>query len=201
MNPFKTITSTAISLPLKDIDTDMIIPAAFLTSISKEGYGQNLFRRLRDQNPNFPLNQTKFKNAHILIVGSNFGCGSSREHAVWALLDYGIKAIIAPSFADIFQSNSLKNGLVLVQLPEKIVNKLIKMAGAGHYQLTINLKQQTVITPDNTTFYFPFDPFRKECLLKGLDDLDYLLSHKKSIAQDEQNRQKHLFYSTLKANY
>lgn len=201
MKPFKTITSTVIPLPLKDIDTDMIIPAAYLTSIRRHGYGHALFRRLREANPDFPFNLKKFAGAQILVTGPNFGCGSSREHAVWALLDYGIKVIIAPSFADIFKSNSAKNGLVLVQLPEPIVNKFMKNAASGHHELTVNLEQQTVTTPDQKILNFPFDPFRKQCILKGLDDFGYLQRHQKDIDQYDKKHQQNLFYSTLKANY
>ncbi len=174
MIPFISITSLTIPLPQKDIDTDLIIPAQYLTSTKSGGYGTNLFRRLRDSDPNFPLNQERYRDAKIIVAGDNFGCGSSREHAVWALLEYGIRVIIAPSFADIFTSNSLKNGLVLVKLPDP----LTPLQGG---KVTVDLARQIVTLSDGSELPFPFDPFRKECILKGYDDLDYLLAHSAEI--------------------
>ncbi|MBS2000046.1 MAG: 3-isopropylmalate dehydratase small subunit [Cyanobacteria bacterium SZAS LIN-5] len=183
MDKFEKLTSKVVPLPMTDVDTDLIIPAQFLTSISREGYGQNLFRRLRDNDPNFPFNQEKFKGAAILVAGENFGCGSSREHAVWALAGAGIKVVIAPSFADIFFSNSAKNGLVLVTLPASQVERILVEAQAGEYSVTVDLESQTVTLPGGETFKFEFDQFRKHCILNGLDDIDYILSFKEKISE------------------
>lgn len=183
MDKFISITSKVVPLPMADVDTDLIIPAQFLTSISRDGYGQNLFRRLRDNDPNFPFNQERFKNAEILVASNNFGCGSSREHAVWALTGAGIKVVIAPSFADIFSSNSAKNGLVLVTLPEAQVDRLIAEAQAGEFQVTISLEEQTVTLPSGEKFEFQFDQFRKHCILNGLDDIDYIMSFKEKVEE------------------
>ena len=166
---------------MDNIDTDMIIPAEFLTSISRDGYSQNLFRRLRDQRPDFPLNQKKFAGASILVSRKNFGCGSSREHAVWALAGAGLRAVIAPSFADIFAGNSGKNGLLLIMLTEAVVEDLLARAVDGDLTLTIDLPEQTVTAPGGFRAEFPYDPFRKHCLMRGLDDMDYILSHKSAI--------------------
>lgn len=182
MEKFETLKSKVIPLPMTDVDTDLIIPAQFLTSISREGYGQNLFRRLRDNDPNFPFNLERFKNAAILVAGDNFGCGSSREHAVWALAGAGIKVVIAPSFADIFFSNSAKNGLVLVVLPEAQVERILAEAQADQYEVTVDLESQTVTLPSGEQFKFEFDQFRKHCILNGLDDIDYIRSFEDKVA-------------------
>lgn len=186
------IHSVVMPLPLKDVDTDQIIPAQFLTSVSREGYGENLFRRLKDQDPNFPMNQQRFADAQILVVDSNFGCGSSREHAVWALQGAGFRAVIAKSFADIFFNNSAKNGLVLVTLPEAEVDEILSAARDGSYVVEIDLAAQTVKLPSGKSMTFPFDPFRKHCILNGLDDLDYIFSQRTKIdsyrAAQEKNR-------------
>jgi 3-isopropylmalate/(R)-2-methylmalate dehydratase small subunit len=181
MQAFKSVKSKVLPLPLKDVDTDMIIPAQFLTSISREGYGQNLFKRLREADPQFPLNQDKYKGAQIMVADNNFGCGSSREHAVWALDGAGFKAVIAKSFADIFAGNCAKNGLLLVVLPEAVVDRILLEARSGAYELDIDLEKQTVTLPDGTNVAFDYDPFRKHCLLNGLDDIDYILSFKDEI--------------------
>lgn len=183
MDKFEKLKSKVVPLPMTDVDTDLIIPAQFLTSISREGYGQNLFRRLRDNDPNFPFNLERFKDAAILVAGENFGCGSSREHAVWALAGAGIKAVIAPSFADIFFSNSAKNGLVLVTLPAAQVERMLVEAQAGEFEVTVDLESQTVTLPSAETFKFEFDQFRKHCILNGLDDIDYILSFKDKVAE------------------
>lgn len=183
MKPFTTLHSKAIPLALKDVDTDIIIPAQFLTRINKSGYGECLFRRLRDQDPDFPLNQKKYKDHQILIVRSNFGCGSSREHAVWALMDYGIRVVIAPDFADIFKSNSGKNGLVLVEQPEKQIEEWLRHAETGDFEITIDLKNQEIRLKNGEVHHFEFDPFRKECILNGLDDMAYILEHEKEIEE------------------
>ena len=197
MQPFQSISSQVIPLSIKDVDTDMIIPATFLTSTSEGGYGKNLFRRLRDQDLDFPLNREKYRYAQIIVAQDNFGCGSSREHAVWALLEHGIRVIIAPSFADIFTSNSAKNGLVLVRLSEPVVQTIMKQAQQqDEYQVSVDLEQQTVTLPDASTHSFPYDPFRKGCILKGHDDLDSLVEHMTDIEKWQAKREQELWYST-----
>lgn len=181
MEKFESLTSRVIPLPIKDVDTDMIIPAQFLTSISRDGYGQNLFRRWRDKDPQFPLNQARFKGAQVMVVDSNFGCGSSREHAVWAILGGGIRVVIGKSFADIFYNNSAKNGLILVVLPEKDVDDLLARAQKEDISLTVDLSAQEVRTENGQSFSFDYDPFRRHCILNGLDDIEYILSMKDEI--------------------
>ncbi len=174
------ISGKVIPLAMNDVDTDLIIPAQYLTSISMLGYGENVFRRLRDNDPNFVFNQEKYNGANILLTQDNFGCGSSREHAVWALLNAGINAIIAESFADIFFNNAAKNGLVLIKQPAHIIEHMISAAQNGHYHLTINLAEKTITAPDKT-YTFDINPFAQYCLVNGLDHLDYLLEHKAQI--------------------
>ncbi|HEY9713580.1 MAG TPA: 3-isopropylmalate dehydratase small subunit [Chroococcales cyanobacterium] len=185
MEKFTSLKSKVMPLPIKDVDTDMIIPAQFLTSISREGYGENLFRRLRDRDAEFPTNLPKYKGAQILVADSNFGCGSSREHAVWAILGAGFKVVIAKSFADIFFNNSAKNGLILVTLADKAVDDLLAQAQAGDLEITVDLNAQEVTcasgTADQKTYHFDYDPFRRHCILNGLDDIDYILSMKDDI--------------------
>lgn len=187
MRVFSTLTSKIIPIPLKNIDTDMIIPAEFLKSTKKMGFGRHLFQRLRETDPFFPFNLEKYKNAHILCADENFGCGSSREHAVWALLDAGIYVVIAPSFADIFYNNAGKNGLVLITLNSSLVRIVLQMAEMESCFVSINLPNQTITLQDKTQFNFPFDPFLKECIVNGADELGYLL---KSL--DEIRRFKHI---------
>jgi len=181
MKAYKTIKSKVMPLPLKDVDTDMIIPAQFMTSISRDGYGENLFVRLRQADPQFPSNQEKYKGAEIIVADHNFGCGSSREHAVWALDGAGFKAVVAKSFADIFAGNSAKNGFLLVVLPEEIIDRILLEGRSGSYELSIDLEKQTVRLADGTEVSFEYNPFRKHCLLNGLDDIDYILSFKDEI--------------------
>lgn len=176
MEAVTTIKSRIVPVPLKDVDTDLIIPAQFLTSISREGFGKNLFSRLRQSDPEFPLNQQKYAGAEVLVADSNFGCGSSREHAVWALQGAGFRAVIAKSFADIFFNNSAKNGLLLVVLPEEAVDRLLLDGRSGTFEVTIDLAQQSVEFPDGQKYAFDYDAFRKHCLLNGLDDIDYINS-------------------------
>lgn len=199
MEKFETVKSKVVPLPMKDIDTDMIIPAQYLTSISREGYDQHLFRRLRDQDPEFPLNQPIYNGAKILVAESNFGCGSSREHAVWALMGYGFRAVIAKSFADIFTGNSSKNGLVLVVLPEKEIDKLLKQAVDKELEVTVDLENQQVTLPDGRTLAFDYDPFRKHCILNGLDDIDYILSAKDEVTRFRAQQEDIRFMSTADA--
>ena len=188
MKSFTTFQSNAIPLLLSDIDTDMIIPAEFLTQTSKNGYGEHLFCRLKEENSEFIFNQVEYIKSKILIAGSNFGCGSSREHAVWALLQAGIQVIIAPSFSDIFFNNAAKNGLLLISLDDSKIQSLSTYAKNYKNQLTIDLSQQT-IEADNVHFKFEYDSFRKECLLKGLDDMSYLLNLMPLIKQFEDKQE------------
>lgn len=182
MNRFETFSGKVIPLGMKDVDTDLIIPAQYLTSVSREGYGQNLFRRLRDSDPDFPFNQTRYAGAEILVTDSNFGCGSSREHAVWALQGAGIRTVIAKSFADIFFNNSAKNGLLLITLPPAEVDRILQEGEGGDLLLTVDLEKQQVIFVSGKNIKFDYDPFRKHCLLMGLDDIDYILSEREAIA-------------------
>lgn len=181
MYAFIKTTSTVIPLPLRDVDTDQIIPARYLTSTSREGFAEGLFHNFREHDPHFPFNQEKYKNSSVLCADNNFGCGSSREHAAWALLGWGIKVILAPGFADIFFSNSAKNGLVLVKLDQNLIDDILKKAAECDYLITVDLEKQTVFFPDRAEVLFDFDPFYKECILKGYDNLDYILEHQQEI--------------------
>lgn len=201
MEAIQKIVSRVVPLPLKDIDTDLIIPAQYLTSISREGYGENLFRRLRDNDPQFPLNQERFRGARILAADSNFGCGSSREHAVWALQSAGFAVIIAKSFADIFFNNSAKNGLLLLAPAVDVVDRILSEAGKGNLELVVDLPSQTLRFPDGESFSFPYDPFRKHCLLHGLDDIDYILAQQKSIDAFRQRQAPTQFFLTTEPNH
>ncbi len=183
MKKFIEVTSIAIPLPMKDVDTDMIIPAQYLTQISKTGYGKNVFSRLKATDKDFPFNLPKYKDSEILISGSNFGCGSSREHAVWALQQAGINVIIASSYSDIFAGNASKNGLLLISLDETIIDQFCNIAENEGLIITVNLEDQTVFCKNtNSIHYFDYDPFRKQCLLNGQDDMDFLLAHTSEIA-------------------
>ena len=173
------IKGIAIPMNITDIDTDIIIPAQYLTSTSQTGYGEHAFARLRAEK-DFVLNQEKYKGAPVLLTGSNFGCGSSREHAVWAIKELGIDAIIAPSFADIFTNNAKKNGLLLIQQPQDVVDKLMQQATDSNLELTIDIEKQTINT-DDLSLEFTLNDFFKHCLINGLDELDYLISHKSKI--------------------
>jgi len=197
MQPFIKTTSTVIPLPIKDIDTDMIIPAQYLTQTGMDGYGDHLFERLRQNDSDFPLNKDEYKASNILVASSNFGCGSSREHAVWALKAWGIKVVIASSFADIFFSNSGKNGLVTVILEEEVVEDILAKSQAGKYELEVNLATQTVKTPEGKIHHFKYDPFRRDCILDGLDDLDYILQKSEEINNWDKKRSKEVFVRGL----
>jgi 3-isopropylmalate/(R)-2-methylmalate dehydratase small subunit len=190
MEKFTKVTSLVAPYAAKDVDTDLIIPAQYLTSTSRDGYGHNLFRRLRDNDPAFFLNDKRFQSAKILAVGENFACGSSREHAVWALQGAGFKVVIGSSFADIFTANSAKNGLLLVRLKADEIEEILTRAVEGNLELTVDLEGQGVTLPDGKRFSFDYDPFRKTCLLEGLDDVDYLLAHRAEIDSyfDKQTR-------------
>jgi len=200
MEKFTTTTSKVIPLPLRDVDTDMIIPANFLTSVSREGYGENVFKRLRESDADFPFNQQKFQGAKILVADENFGCGSSREHAVWALTGWGLKVILGKSFADIFSSNSGKNGLLLVTLPADVIDQLLQAGESGSYEVTVDLEKQLVSLPDQQQFSFEIDPFRKHCMLSGLDDIDYIMSHQSDIAAYRRAQEPQRFFSSTEPN-
>ena len=177
MQPFKTVTSIAAPLDRANVDTDQIIPKQFLKRIERSGYGEFLFFDWRNE-PGFVLNDPRYAGAQILIADKNFGCGSSREHAAWALSDYGFRAVIAPTFADIFFSNAGKNGIVLVRLSEEQVILLLdRAAKTPNYKLTISLQDQTVTDDQGFHATFEIDPFRKYCLLEGLDDIGLTLRH------------------------
>ncbi|MGA2653535.1 MAG: 3-isopropylmalate dehydratase small subunit [Terracidiphilus sp.] len=183
MQPFKTLTALAAPLDRINVDTDQIIPKQFLKRIERTGYGEFLFFDWRrtasgDPNPEFELNDPRYQGAKILIAGKNFACGSSREHAAWALSDYGFRAVIAPTFADIFFSNAGKNGIVLVRLSEEQVAQLLSNAKTiPNYQLTVSLEDQTVTDAHGFHATFEVDPFRKFCLIEGLDDIGLTLRH------------------------
>lgn len=191
MQPFHELTSHLIPLPIEDIDTDQIIPAAFLKVTDKTGLAEGLFSSWRYQdtgkpNPDFPLNRPEYQHAQILLVGDNFGCGSSREHAPWALLGWGIRVVISTSFADIFRNNALKNGLLPVSISKEAFQTLLAQVEANpEAQVTINLKDQSVLLPGGEFISFPIDPFNKSCLLNGVDSLGYLLQHETQISAYE----------------
>ena len=188
MEKFKTLNVTAVPLRAENVDTDQIIPARYLTAVTKEGMGNGLFNSWRyhpDGTPkaDFVLNKPEYKGAEVLIAGRNFGSGSSREHAVWALTDYGFKAVITPGFADIFYNNSLKNGLLPVALPEETVNMLLDLVEEEpETRIVVNLEEQKVVLPDGQALSFEIDPFRKMCLLQGVDDLGYIMLNEEAIA-------------------
>ena len=187
MTPFTTLTGIAAPMPLVNIDTDMIIPKQFLKTIARTGLGKNLFDEMRytlegDEIPGFVLNQSAYRKSQILVAGDNFGCGSSREHAPWALLDFGIRCVIATSFADIFFNNCFKNGILPVVLPQAAVDHLMDDARKGeNARITVDLGTQTVTTADGTTFAFDVDPFKKHCLMNGLDDIGLTLEKAAAI--------------------
>ncbi|MBY0349329.1 3-isopropylmalate dehydratase small subunit [Tabrizicola sp.] len=187
MEKFTTLTGVAAPMPLVNIDTDMIIPKQFLKTIQRSGLGKNLFDEMRytqdgQEIPDFVLNQPAYRNAQILVAGDNFGCGSSREHAPWALLDFGIRCVISTSFADIFYNNCFKNGILPVVLPPDAVAHLMDDARKGaNARITVDLASQTVTASDGTTFAFEVDAFKKHCLMNGLDDIGLTLEKAASI--------------------
>lgn len=189
MEPFKTLTAVAAPLPIVNIDTDMIIPKQFLKTIKRTGLGANLFDEMRftpdgEEVADFVLNKPGFRNTGILVAGANFGCGSSREHAPWALLDFGIKVIIAPSFADIFFNNCFKNGMLPIRLPQETVDVLMADAGKGE-SLTVDLVAQEIKRANGDVIAFEVDPFRKKCLMEGLDDIGLTLEKEDKISAFE----------------
>jgi len=195
MEPFRTLTSCVIPLPINDVDTDQIIPARYLKVTDKNGLVEGLFFGWRYQpdgkpDPEFPLNMEAYQGCKVLLAGNNFGCGSSREHAPWALVDWGIRAIISTSFADIFHNNALKNGLLPVIVDSDTHQRLFHLIKQKLLvQVTINLAEQHLILPDGSFVSFPIDSFSKVCLLEGVDSLGYLLKHKAQIASYEREHQ------------
>lgn len=205
MEKFVTFTGIVAPLDRSNVDTDAIIPKQFLKSIYRTGYGPNLFDEWRyldrgepgmdpakrTPNPDFVLNQKRYAGSTILLARKNFGCGSSREHAPWALTQYGFKVVIAPSFADIFYNNSFKNGLLPIPLSEEAVDRIFAGVAAGEgYALTVDLEKRTVTEPDGTVHEFEVPAFRRECLLKGLDDIGITLEHEGEIRAFEEKRLK-----------
>ncbi len=191
MEKFTTLTGIAAPMPLVNIDTDMIIPKQFLKTIKRSGLGKNLFDEMRftqdgKEIPDFVLNQPAYRKAEILVAGDNFGCGSSREHAPWALLDFGIRCVISTSFADIFFSNCFKNGILPIVLPQEAVDHLMDDARKGaNARITVDLESQTVTASDGQTYGFNVDPFKKHCLLNGLDDIGLTMEKADSIEKFE----------------
>ncbi|UMM63478.1 3-isopropylmalate dehydratase small subunit [Aristophania vespae] len=204
MEKFTTLTSVAAPLPQENIDTDQLIPARFLKTTQRTGLGEHLFAAQRydengAENPDFVLNKPAYRNAGILITLDNLGCGSSREHAPWALLDFGIKCVIAPSFADIFHNNCFKNGILPIRLPREICETLMEDAQAGaNARFTIDLERQEIIRPDGQIIRFEVDPFRRQLLLDGADDVSQTLHFEKDIAQFEKRSERQWVPSTLK---
>jgi 3-isopropylmalate/(R)-2-methylmalate dehydratase small subunit len=182
MQAFTTLTGTAIPFGAENIDTDVIIPARFLKTITRSGLGQHAFATLRAEPDNL-FDNARNKGAPILIAGDNFGCGSSREHAPWALADMGIRVVIAPSFADIFSGNAFKNGMLLVVLPQEQIDRLMQVAETD--PITIDLENQVVTTPFQDRFAFEIDPFRKHCLTNGLDEIGLTIAMDADIAAHE----------------
>ena len=187
MQAFTKLTGIAAPLPKANVDTDQIIPARFLKSISRLGFGKNLFANFRfkedgSENPDFVLNQEPYRKAEVLIAFENFGCGSSREHAPWALLDFGIRCVIAPDFADIFHNNCFKNGVLPVRLPREICEKLMEDAKmGGNARITVDLERQVVVRPNGEEIPFQIDPLRRHLMLNGLDDIGQTMQHAPAI--------------------
>jgi 3-isopropylmalate/(R)-2-methylmalate dehydratase small subunit len=194
MQKFTTLTAVAAPLPLINVDTDMIIPKQFLKTIQRTGLGKHLFEEMRytpdgKELPDFVLNKPAYRKAQILVTGQNFGCGSSREHAPWALNDFGIRCVIATSFADIFYNNCFKNGILPIVLPQEGVDKLMDDANRGaNAVVTVDLDKQEIRGPDGGMIKFDVDPFRKQCLLNGWDDIGLTMRHEKYIDAFEAKR-------------
>jgi 3-isopropylmalate/(R)-2-methylmalate dehydratase small subunit len=192
MQPFRQLDAVAMPLAMANVDTDQIVPARFLWRPRKDGYAKVLFHDLRYRdgapNPDFILNRGEYRAARILVADSNFGCGSSREHAVWALYDYGFRAVIAPSFGDIFFNNSFKNGLLPIVLPaERVAAMMRSLELTPGASIVVDLEQQTVRGPDGTVDRFDIDTFKKECLLAGVDEIDLTLGYRDRIAAFEEH--------------
>jgi len=193
MRAFTRLDGRAAPMPIANLDTDQIIPKQFLKTVEREGLGKGLFFDLRfdgegREKPDFVLNRPAFKGAHILIAGENFGCGSSREHAPWALLDFGVTCVIAPSFADIFYENCFQNGVLPVVLPDEAVRQLTAEAKGGNHVFSVDLEAQSVTAPSGQIFHFDIDPGRKEKMLKGLDAVGETLEHTGEIGVFETRR-------------
>jgi 3-isopropylmalate/(R)-2-methylmalate dehydratase small subunit len=194
MEKFSTLTAVAAPLPMINVDTDMIIPKQFLKTTARTGLGKALFHELRTnpdggENPDFVLNKPAYQNAKILVAGANFGCGSSREHAAWSLLDFGFRVVFAPSFADIFYNNCFKNGILPIKLPQAEVDKLMDDAERGaNAVISIDLEAQEIRGPDGGRITFAVDPFRKQCLLNGWDDISLTMRAEDKIATFEKTR-------------
>jgi 3-isopropylmalate/(R)-2-methylmalate dehydratase small subunit len=192
MDKFTVLTGVAAPLPIRNVDTDMIIPKQFLKTIKRTGLGKSLFYEMRydpatgNEIPDFVLNKPQYRDATILVAGDNFGCGSSREHAPWALLDFGIRCVIAPDFADIFYNNCFQNGILPIKLPQSDVDKLMDDANRGaNATITVDLEKQEISGPDGGVIKFEIDPFRKHCLLNGLDNIGLTLEKGKEISSFE----------------
>lgn len=194
MDKFTKLTGVAAAMPLVNIDTDMIIPKQYLKTIQRAGLGKNLFAEMRYENDgsekeDFVLNQAAYRNAEILVAGDNFGCGSSREHAPWALLDFGIRCVISTSFADIFYNNCFKNGILPIRVSQEELDKLLDDADRGsNATLTVDLEAQEIKGPDGGTISFEMDPFRKHCLLNGLDDIGLTLQKESKVDSFEETQ-------------
>ena len=194
MDKFTTLTGVAAPLNMVNVDTDMIIPKQYLKTITRHGLGKGLFSEMRykddgSENPDFVLNKPAYRKAQILVAGDNFGCGSSREHAPWAILDFGIRCVIAPSFADIFYNNCFKNGILPIALPQEDVDKLMDDANRGaNAIITVDLENQTITGPDGGEIKFQIDAFKKHCLLNGLDDVGLTLQKDAAISAFEEKR-------------
>ena len=198
MKPVSTIAGRAIPLGMKNVDTDVIIPAHWLKTISREGLGKGAFETIRAE-PGNVFDDPRYASAKILIAGDNFGCGSSREHAAWALADMGIAAVIAPSFSDIFAGNAFKNGILAVELPRTAIDRLLEVAETD--PIAVDLDSQTVTTPFQDRFRFEIDPFRKHCLVNGLDEIGLTLASSAAIARHEANNFFAPFLDEKLANY
>ena len=193
MQPFARITGRAAPLPIANLDTDQLIPKQFLKTVTRKGLGQGLFYDFRfdfdgKEKPDFVLNQSAYKGVKLLIAGDNFGCGSSREHAPWALMDFGVRCVISSSFADIFFNNCFQNGLLPVVLKPDEVHALMAEAKGGNHVFSVDLESQTVTSPSGHAFRFEIDPARKEKMLKGLDAIGETLEHKGAIDRFEEKR-------------
>lgn len=195
MDKFKNLRAVAAPMPMSNIDTDMIIPQQFLKTIERTGLGKFAFNNVRynedgSEREDFVLNKPAYRNAEIIVAGENFGCGSSREHAPWALLDFGIKCVISASFADIFYGNCFKNGILPIKLPQEIIDKLLEDASQGaNALLTVDLENFKITRPDGEVIKFSIDPFRQHCLLNGLDDIALTLAKVDKIAKFEAEQQ------------
>ncbi len=188
MEPVNQVEGRAIPFGRKNLDTDLIIPARWLKTVTREGLGHGAFESVRED-PDNVFDRPEFKGAPIIVAGDNFGCGSSREHAAWALLDMGVRAVIAPSFSDIFAGNAFKNGILTVALPQEQVDRLLEVAETD--PIAIDLEHQTVTTPFQDRFTFEIDPFRKHCLMGGLDEVGITLTHEDALVDYEKHLKAH----------